>query len=71
MKRCFSLLGTLLAPAVALAHDSAVPHTHAIDHNNSDLFLLCVVTAAATTAGLLLYRLVRKGARPESRSKQI
>jgi hypothetical protein len=55
-----------MVPAVAFAHDSAVPHTHLVDNGHSDLFVLCAATAALM-AGWLLLRGLRRGAKPQSR----
>ena len=56
MKTSFSLAGWLALLPAAQAHESWAPHTHTFDNQHSDLFILCVVSLAVLSAGLLLFR---------------
>lgn len=60
----FPALGVLLASATAVrAHDSVVPHSHSVDPQTSDLFLLTLALVAA--AGLAVW-VIRSAARRRS-----
>jgi len=69
MKKLFGRgLWLALLPA-AQAHESWPPHTHVIDRQYSDLFVLCAVGLVALMAGLLLFRRFgnRRGLKKSSR----
>ena len=57
MKTLFSLASWLALLPAARAHESWAPHTHTFDNQHSDLFILCVVSLAVLSAGLVLFRL--------------
>jgi len=59
MKKLFCLAGVFVSLSVARAHESWAPHTHTIDNQRSDLFILCLTGLGASGAGLLLVRWLR------------
>ena len=56
MNRICALTALLALLPVARAHESLVPHTHAIGGEQSDLSVLCIVGVVALSAGLLFFR---------------
>ena len=66
MKTFFSLAAWLALLPAAQAHESWAPHTHTFDNQHSDLFILCVVSLALLSAGLLLFLAIGKRRRLKS-----
>jgi len=65
MKSYFRFAGVLACLCAAQAHESWAPHTHVLDHQRSDLFVLSAGVLAASGVGLLLIRRFRKRCKPE------
>jgi len=64
--KLFWLAGWLAVLPAAQAHESWAPHTHALDSHHSDFFILCVVSLAVLSAGLLLFHAFGKRRRLKS-----
>ena len=66
MKSYFRLAGVLGCLSAAQAHESWAPHLHTLDHQHSDLFVLCAVGFVVMSAGLALFRMLGKRRRLKS-----
>ena len=60
MKSYFRFVGSFACLSAAQAHESWAPHSHTLDHQDSDVFVLSLGVLAASGVGLLLVRLFRK-----------
>jgi len=65
MKCYFRIAGTFACLSAAQAHESWAPHSHMLDQQHSDVFVLSLGVLAASGVGLLLFRLFRKRSQPE------
>ena len=65
MKSYFRFAGVFACSCAAQAHESWAPHTHALDQQHSDVFVLSAGVLAASGVGLLLIRRFRKRDKPE------
>ena len=66
MKSYFRFAGVFACLCAAQAHESWAPHTHAFDHQHSDLFVLCAAGFVVMSAGLALFRMLGKRRRLKS-----
>ena len=60
MKSYFRFAGVLACLSAAQAHESWAPHLHTLDHQHSDLFVLCAAGFVVMSAGLALFRMFSK-----------
>ena len=58
MKSYFRFAGVFACLCAAQAHESWAPHTHTLDHQDSDLFVLCAAGLVAMIAGLALFQML-------------
>jgi hypothetical protein len=67
----FPVLGVMAVCILnALAHDSAVPHTHSVDPQTPDLFYAALATLVALGIGAWVFRFVRhRGTQVEARTR--
>ena len=66
MKKFLRFAGALALLPAARAHESWAPHTHTLDNQHSDLFILCGVGLATLIMGLVLFRSIGKIRRANS-----
>ena len=66
MKSYFRFAGVFACLCAAQAHESWAPHTHTLDQQHSDAFVMCAAGFVAMTAGLALFRMLGKRRRLKS-----